>query len=234
MSINGLIGTWAGPYEPGTGYVMAHHSIGDVGDGTLGSWGVPEGGMGAVAEALERSARSFGAEVRTNARVAAGAGPRRPRRGRRARGRRGAARAVVVTACHPQITFLRQIDRARSCRPSSSTTSSTGRAARGVVKINLARRASSRACPTEPDWTDYSGGVRDRALARRSSSARSRRRGRGTAATFPFSDGVIPTVLDPSLAPRGHAHRLAVHAVGAAHVVARSRTARSSRRTPTA
>src|ERR671939_1122138 len=69
MSINGLIGTWAGPYEPGTGYVMAHHSIGDVGDGTLGSWGVPEGGMGAVAAVPERSARAFGAAVRTNARV---------------------------------------------------------------------------------------------------------------------------------------------------------------------
>src|SRR3954466_5329623 len=69
MALNGLIGTWAGPYEPGTGYVMAHHSIGDVGDGTLGSWGVPEGGMGAVAAALERSGRAFGAEIRTNAPV---------------------------------------------------------------------------------------------------------------------------------------------------------------------
>ena len=70
MSLNGLIGTWAGPYEPGTGYVMAHHSIGDVGDGNLGAWAVPEGGMGAVAAAIEASARTFGAEIRTNARVA--------------------------------------------------------------------------------------------------------------------------------------------------------------------
>jgi len=57
MSINGPVGTWAGPLEPGTGYVMAHHSIGDVGDGTLGSWGVPEDGMGAVAEALRSWSR---------------------------------------------------------------------------------------------------------------------------------------------------------------------------------
>ena len=47
LAVNGVIGTWAGPYEPGTAYVMAHHSIGDVGDGQLGSWGFPEGGMGA-------------------------------------------------------------------------------------------------------------------------------------------------------------------------------------------
>jgi phytoene dehydrogenase-like protein len=38
LAVNGVIGTWAGPYEPGTAYVMAHHSIGDVGDGHLGNW----------------------------------------------------------------------------------------------------------------------------------------------------------------------------------------------------
>src|SRR6266568_6285947 len=69
LAVNGVIGTWAGPYEPGTAYVMAHHSIGDVGDGHLGNWGFQEGGMGAVAEALQRSAEAFGAEVRTSARV---------------------------------------------------------------------------------------------------------------------------------------------------------------------
>src|SRR4051812_13629808 len=67
LAVNGVIGTWAGPMEPGTAYVMAHHSIGDVGDGQLGSWGFPEGGMGGVAAAIRRSAESFGVEVRTNA-----------------------------------------------------------------------------------------------------------------------------------------------------------------------
>src|SRR5580700_549838 len=70
MAVNGVIGTWAGPYEPGTAYVMAHHSIGDVGDGHLGNWGFQEGGMGAVSAAIERAARSHGAEIRTGARVA--------------------------------------------------------------------------------------------------------------------------------------------------------------------
>src|SRR5215218_328361 len=69
LAINGVIGTWAGPESPGTAYVMAHHSIGDVGDGHLGSWGFPEGGMGAVADAIHRSALANGASVRTGARV---------------------------------------------------------------------------------------------------------------------------------------------------------------------
>jgi phytoene dehydrogenase-like protein len=46
LAINGVIGTWGGPDSPGTAYVMAHHSIGDIGDGHLGNWGFPEGGMG--------------------------------------------------------------------------------------------------------------------------------------------------------------------------------------------
>jgi phytoene dehydrogenase-like protein len=200
MSINGLIGTWAGPFEPGTGYVMAHHSIGDVGNGTLGSWGVPEGGMGAVAAAIERSAQALGAEIRTNARV-----ERVLIRGGRAtgvvlEGGEELHAPIVVTACHPQITFLRQIERAelpdgfvRDVEHWSSRS--------GVVKINLAI-SKLPALKARPGWADFSGGFEIApslaALERGFEEARS-----GVAATLPFSDGVIPTTLDPSLAPAG-------------------------------
>src|SRR5947199_7861026 len=69
VAINGVIGTWAGPDSAGTAYVMAHHSIGDVGDGHLGNWGFAEGGMGAVSGAIARAAVQNGAEIRTSARV---------------------------------------------------------------------------------------------------------------------------------------------------------------------
>ena len=70
LSVSGVIGTWAGPRSPGTAFVMAHHKIGDVGDGELGSWGFPEGGMGGLTQAMASAARSFGAEIRTEAPVA--------------------------------------------------------------------------------------------------------------------------------------------------------------------
>ena len=68
LTVNGVIGTWAGPDEPGTAYVMLHHSIGDVGDGHLGSWGFQQGGMGArlAIRSAARPSRSA-AEIRTNA-----------------------------------------------------------------------------------------------------------------------------------------------------------------------
>jgi len=200
MSINGLIGTWAGPFEPGTGYVMAHHSIGDVGDGTLGSWGVPEGGMGAVAAVLERSAQAFGAEVRTNATVQKILVRDGRAEGVVLEGGEELRAPVVVTACHPHITFLRQLD--RSELPSEFIHDIEHWSSRsGVVKINLAV-SELPSLAADPDWKDYSGGFEIApSLAQLERSFEEARA--GTAATFPFSDGVIPTVLDPSLAPPG-------------------------------
>jgi phytoene dehydrogenase-like protein len=200
MSIDGLIGTWAGPFEPGTGYVMAHHSIGDVGEGSLGSWGVPEGGMGAVAVALERSARASGAEIRTNARV-----DKVLIRGGRVEGvvlegGEELRAPIVVTACHPQITFLRQIDRVE-LPPEFVNDIEHWSSRSGVVKINLAISELPRLA-AKPDWTDFSGGFEIAPsvamLEKGFEEARA-----GVPATFPFSDGVIPTTLDPSLAPEG-------------------------------
>ncbi len=156
MAINGLIGTWAGPNEPGTGYVMAHHSIGDVGDGALGSWGVPEGGMGAVAEALERSAKSFGAEVRTNARVEKVLIREGRVYGVALESGDELLAPVVATACHPKITFLKQID--PSELPEDFVDDIENWSSRsGVVKINLAISRLPKLAGA-PGWTDFSGG----------------------------------------------------------------------------
>ncbi|HZD81097.1 MAG TPA: NAD(P)/FAD-dependent oxidoreductase [Actinomycetota bacterium] len=200
MAINGLIGTWAGPHEPGTGYVMAHHSIGDVGDGTLGSWGVPEGGMGAVAEALERSARALGAEIRTNARVERVLVDGGRATGVVLEGGQELAAPIVVTACHPQITFLRQIDRAE-LPPEFVHDIEHWSSRSGVVKINLAISKLPK-LSGRPEWTDYSGGFEIAPSIEELETAFEEAR-HGRAATFPFSDGVIPTTLDPSLAPPG-------------------------------
>jgi hypothetical protein len=46
LAVLGVIGTWAGPRSPGTAYVMAHHKIGDVGDGQTRPLGLPRGRHG--------------------------------------------------------------------------------------------------------------------------------------------------------------------------------------------
>ena len=203
LAINGIIGTWAGPQERGTAYVMMHHTIGDVGDGRLGAWGYPIGGMGAVSAAIRRSAESFGAEVRTGSPVSSidvrdgrvlgvttdsGDVLRAP---------------VVVAATHPQITFLRQIERAEL------PTDFVGdierwRSRSGVVKINVALSELPEfvAWPGDRAGTPYTGSVSlchsIDYLQRAFEDARG-----GRAAIGPFSDGVIPSTLDPSLCPDG-------------------------------
>ena len=69
MASWGIIGTMLGVRSPGTAYVMLHHYMGEV-DGSFGAWGIPRGGTGAVSEAIASAARSFGAEIRTEAPVA--------------------------------------------------------------------------------------------------------------------------------------------------------------------
>ena len=68
MAGSGIIGTALGIYSPGTAYVLLHHYMGDV-DGSIGSWGFARGGMGSIAKALAGAFQSFGGEIMTDAGV---------------------------------------------------------------------------------------------------------------------------------------------------------------------
>ncbi len=68
MAGSGIIGTALGIYSPGTAYVLLHHYMGDV-DGSIGSWGFARGGMGSIAKALASAFQSFGGEILTDAGV---------------------------------------------------------------------------------------------------------------------------------------------------------------------
>ncbi len=111
QSVNGIIGTWAGPMSPGTAYVLMHHSVGEEDEGQVGSWGMPVGGMGAVSDACRAAAESFGAEVRVNSPVEQVTVQNGRVTGVVLRGGEEIKADLVVTTCHPQITFLDQIDR---------------------------------------------------------------------------------------------------------------------------
>jgi phytoene dehydrogenase-like protein len=206
LAVNGVIGTWAGPYEPGTAYVMAHHSIGDVGDGRLGSWGFPEGGMGAVAAAIASSARSLGVTIRTGARVAKVAVA--PGSGRATgvvldNGDEIAAK-VLVTSLHPKTAFLDHVGR-ENLPADFAGDIERWKTRSGVVKINLAlgELPDFTANPGTHLQEHHTGSVEmapsmeyvERAFI----DARE-----GRAAARPFSDGVIPTAFDKTLAPEGY------------------------------
>ncbi len=200
MALNGLIGTWAGPHEPGTGYVMAHHSIGDVGDGHLGAWAVPEGGMGAVSDAIASSARSLGAEIRTNARVARVLTRDGHVTGVVLENGEELTAPVVVTAIHPKITFLDQLD-ASELPDDFVDDIRNWKTRSGVVKINAALDRAP-VFTAMPELTDLTGGFElAHSIAYLETAFEEARA--GIPSTAPFSDGVMPTVYDRTLAPEG-------------------------------
>ncbi len=203
LSVSGVIGTWAGPRSPGTAFVMAHHKIGDVGDGALGSWGFPKGGMGGLTRALADAARSFGAEIRTEAEVT------------RVLVRNGRAEGValvdgtelrapvVVATVHPKLAFLRLVDR-RELPPEFVADIERWRTRSGTVKVNLAvdRLPAFRARPAfDPE---VHGGTIVLARSLDEVEAAFQEAVGGRAATRPFADICIPSVFDRTLAPEGH------------------------------
>ncbi len=68
LALSGIIGTALGPCSPGSAYVLLHHYMGDV-DGATGAWGFARGGMGAITQAMAGSLRAAKGEIRTGAAV---------------------------------------------------------------------------------------------------------------------------------------------------------------------
>ena len=203
LAVNGVIGTWAGPYEPGTAYVMAHHSIGDVGDGHLGNWGFPEGGMGAVSDAIAARRPRPRRRDPPDARVA----------------RSWSATARPAASCSTTARSSAPVDRVHAApedrvpgpdRPgapagrTSSATSSTGRPAAASSRST----SPSPNCPTSSpipatNLQEHHTGSVEMApsmdyIERAFLDARE-----GPAGAAPFSDGVIPTAFDHTLRPEG-------------------------------
>ncbi len=113
---DGLIGTYLGPRDSGTAYVLAHHLAGRV-LGVQGAWAFVRGGMGSVSHALASAAIAHGADVFPDATVARivtnGAGVACGIETAAGRVRAGA----VVSNAHPRTTFRDLLDASVVGRP---------------------------------------------------------------------------------------------------------------------
>ncbi len=64
LGFDGVVGNYASPWTPGSAYVLLHHVFGEV-NGVKGAWGHAIGGMGAITQAMAKSAMAAGVEIRT-------------------------------------------------------------------------------------------------------------------------------------------------------------------------
>lgn len=69
LGFDSVVGAYASPYAPGSGYVQLHHCFGEV-NGRKGAWGHAIGGMGAITTAMRREAERLGVVIRIEAPVA--------------------------------------------------------------------------------------------------------------------------------------------------------------------
>ncbi len=203
LCINGIIGTWAGPDEPGTAYVMAHHSIGDVGGGEVGTWGYAEGGMGAVSDACRQAAERAGAEIRTGSPAGRVLTSNGRVRGVALEDGEELRAPIVLTTVHPHVAFLQHLSAAelpddfvRDIRAWKSRS--------GVVKINLAISAlPDFAADPGSELQDHHTGPIEYVLSTQHAERAFQDARAGAAARSPIVDGCIPSTLDPTLAPEG-------------------------------
>lgn len=200
LSASGIIGTYLGPRSPGTAYVLLHHYMGEI-DGAFRAWGFAKGGTGGIAQAIARAAQSFGAEIRCNAPVT------------QVIVRNGEAVGValengdefyagaVASSLDPKLTFLELVDPQKL--PSDLITAIRRYNVRGSSgKVNLALDAL-------PDLKCLPGTGRHLAgaisispsvdyLERAYDDAKY-----GDFSKRPFIDIVLPSVIDPDMAPPG-------------------------------
>jgi Phytoene dehydrogenase and related proteins len=202
QSVNGIIGTWAGPMTPGTAYVLMHHSVGEESEGQVASWGMPEGGMGAVSDAIRAAAEGFDAEVRVNSPVQKVLTKNGRATGVVLAGGEEIHAPVIITACHPQITFLKHLD-ASELPDEFVQDIRKWRSRSGTVKINLALDGLPD-FKADPGFDPaVQGGAMSimEDLEYLETAFQEARAGRP--ATAPFADCEIPTVFDQTLAPEG-------------------------------
>ncbi|MGH2513250.1 MAG: phytoene desaturase family protein [Candidatus Limnocylindrales bacterium] len=200
MSASGIIGTFQGVHSPGTAYVLLHHYMGEI-DGAFRAWGIPRGGTGGVSNAIGAAARALGAEIRLEAPVARII----------VRGGRAAGVALesgeeiyarhVLSSVDARLTYLGLLEPG-VLEPEFEDDIRRFKFRGSSGKVNLAvdRLPDFSCLPGEGEHLrgaiSYSASLED--MERAYDDAKY-----GHWSRRPYIDMIIPTLVDPSMAPPG-------------------------------
>ncbi|MGH8040823.1 MAG: phytoene desaturase family protein [Rudaea sp.] len=200
LGFDGIVGNYASPFTPGSAYVLLHHVFGEV-NGVKGAWGHAIGGMGAITQAMARSASAAGAHIRTDC----GVREILVERGRAVgvvteKGETLRARRIVANV-NPKLLYERLLDPGVVPAPVRERMANW-RCGSGTFRMNVAlsRLPNFRCLPGDGDHLtagiimapslDYM----DRAYLDARATGWSKN---------PIVEMLIPSTLDDSLAPQG-------------------------------
>lgn len=197
---SGIIGTALGVYSPGTAYVLLHHYMGDV-DGNIGSWGFARGGMGAIANAVAGAFQAAGGEIKTDAGAAKILASGRRVKGVALENGDEYHADTVVSNLDPKRTFLKLMDerdlpqgfaeKARNFKIRGSS---------GKLNIALDGMPAFHAVPPGHELLKADFHFSD-SLERMERAYDDWKNGAWS--QDPYMDTLIPTQVDPTMAPPG-------------------------------
>lgn len=189
LSVTSVIGMWGGPYDKASTYALLN---------LQGNWGFPVGGMGAVSSAIARSATANGAKIHVDAYVEHVDVQDGKARGVVLGDGREIPADVIVTAVHPQISYLELIKSGLTDGFVNRIKDWDSRS--GVVKINLVVSK----LPTFKDHPAFAKEVHGGTIVIGVDSPAKiqsafEEAAAGSPSAHPMIDMAIPSVADPTL-----------------------------------
>src|SRR5579883_731987 len=202
LGFDSIVGNYASPYTPGSAYVLLHHAFGEV-NGKKRSWGHAMGGMGAISQAMARAARAAGVDVETDAPVREVLVEKGGVTGvKLADGRSVHARAVAANV-NPRLLYTTMVPNG-AVAADFLRRMQLWRCGSGTFRMNVAlsRLPSFSALPGSEMADHHTAGIimapslayMDRAYCDARLTGVSR---------APIIEMLIPSTLDPGLAPSG-------------------------------
>ncbi|WP_324807383.1 NAD(P)/FAD-dependent oxidoreductase [Sphingomonas sp. LY29] len=199
FAFDGIVGNFASPYTPGTAYVLLHHLFGEAA-GVPGAWGHAIGGMGSITQAMARACREAGVDIVLNAPVGEVIVDKGRAAGVVVQGKAWRAGTVVANV-NPKLLFDRLVPKGAAARPVEEHFAHWGcESATFRMNVALDKLPNFTALPGRGDHLTAgiiiapSMDYMHRAYAEAALHGWT---------TKPVVEMLIPSTLDPGLAPKG-------------------------------
>jgi phytoene dehydrogenase-like protein len=199
---DGIVGNYASPYTPGSAYVLLHHVFGEV-NGRKGVWGHAIGGMGAITQAMARSAAARGADIRVGAPVREILVERGRATGAVTEAGEAFRASAVISNLNPKLLYL-QLLNAAVLPADFRERIARWRCGSGTFRMNVAlsELPDFRCLPGKASADHHTAGIIIGPTLAYMERAFFDARMRGWSAQ-PIVEMLIPSTLDDSLAPAG-------------------------------
>jgi phytoene dehydrogenase-like protein len=199
---DGIVGNYASPYTPGSAYVLLHHVFGEV-NGKKGVWGHAIGGMGAITQAMARSAAARGVDIRVGSAVREILVERGRAVGALTESGEAFRARAVISNLNPRLLFLQLLDASVLPRDFRERIA-RWRCGSGTFRMNVAlsELPDFRCLPGRTTADHHTAGIIIGPSLSYMERAYFDARTRGWSAQ-PIIEMLIPSTLDDSLAPPG-------------------------------